>query len=333
MKSSRGIPISPLLSAPQLSKSILRVVQVPVCQLSPLSRPQLLSPPLTLRSSRSPLNHNRYLYSRSSGGSLVRNLQLLNCEHDLKRNVNVRPSYTNSYSRTFRTCAGVLKHEHGHANSQPRSPHGDATFQPIKNSEFVPPPATSATPATPATPTQTPLLNQSSPPTTLPPPTKTSTPPRRSLLRRFFAAYTTDIARHPVLYLTSFVSTHLTTMGLSVCTVWFFFNYFNYTPMGVPDFLITKGLGIFDGLVTYIGNSEFLGDRLGWVSKITKFKTADGARIVMQGAAAYGVVKLFFPLRVAGSLVLVPWVAKWVIGPMVNWVKRRATRVKPKKSA
>lgn len=60
--------------------------------------------------------------------------------------------------------------------------------------------------------------------------------------------------------------------------------------------------------------------------------TEEGARWIVEGAAAYAVVKLLLPVRAALSLYLMPWFAKTIVIPCTRIFRvfaRKPKNVKP----
>lgn len=49
----------------------------------------------------------------------------------------------------------------------------------------------------------------------------------------------------------------------------------------------------------------------------------DGSRYIFEGAAAYAVIKLLLPARIAVSLSLTPWFARRVVVPITSIFKTK----------
>lgn len=177
--------------------------------------------------------------------------------------------------------------------------------RPLSSTRLVPA-AADQSPTKKPTPSNTPLAG---------PCVETSSINQRSkkgVMARILAPYTTGLAKSPFSYVLSFLAVHQTTALLSLAAVWSLFTHFNYTPMGIPDILLSKGLGVVDIIL----------DWTGWAAAIGGFKIRAGGRVLMQGAAAYAVVKMMFPLRLGVSIALMPWVARWVFLPFFSLFKR-----------
>ena len=60
------------------------------------------------------------------------------------------------------------------------------------------------------------------------------------------------------------------------------------------------------------------------------FNTSDKLAVIMEGAYAFTIVKLFLPVRVIISLWGMPWFAKWFVLPITNlfsnWKKLRKAK-------
>lgn len=164
-----------------------------------------------------------------------------------------------------------------------------------------------------------------------PPPLK-----KRGFISRLISPYTTGIINAPISNLTAFLIAHQTGAFVSLGIVWYLFNYFNIqTGLGVgfiPDFLIMKGLGVVDKLLAWTGWGASYLSILGYIFGSGEggdgFKIQAGGKAMMQGAAAYAIVKMLFPVRLVGSVIMMPWFARWIVIPFFNLFKRA-----PKKSS
>lgn len=152
-----------------------------------------------------------------------------------------------------------------------------------------------------------------------PPPPPPAAPPRRpGFITRLVSPYTSTFRHHPIASLFAFVSVHPTLFVGFTAAAWSVFHYFDYAPLGlVPDFVVARGLGFIDTLANWTGYGA------GW-------RVQERGRWVMQAVAAYGVVKVMLPLRLAVSVAATPWVAKWSYIPMWNFIRRKKkTAAKP----
>lgn len=127
-------------------------------------------------------------------------------------------------------------------------------------------------------------------------------------LPKFLHPYTVRFLNAPVSHVTSFIILHEFTAIAPLFGLWSLFSYLDYTPLGVPDFLLDKGTEFIN----------VLADRNGW----TDLKTEGGAKMVLQGAAAYAIVKILMPARAMLSLALMPWFAKWFVIPFTRIFSR-----------
>lgn len=112
----------------------------------------------------------------------------------------------------------------------------------------------------------------------------------------------------PLSYVTSFLLVHEITAIIPLFGLWWYFNKYDFVPPGLPDWLIVKGMSVIDKLL----------ETQGW----SFLNMENGARVVMQGAAAYALVKATLPVRIPISLVLTPPFARWIFIPVTRSVGR-----------
>lgn len=130
---------------------------------------------------------------------------------------------------------------------------------------------------------------------------------------KFLHPYTIGFMNAPVSHVTSFILVHELTAIAPLFGLWGIFYYLDYTPVaGIPDWLLVKGTHFID----------ILADRNGW----TSLKSETGAKIVLQGAVAYAIVKVLLPFRVFISLASMPWVARWVVIPFTRLFTRKGKK-------
>lgn len=122
---------------------------------------------------------------------------------------------------------------------------------------------------------------------------------------KFLHPYTVGFMNAPVSHVTSFIIIHELTAVLPLFGLWGLFYYMDFTPTaGIPEWLLSKGTHFID----------VLAERNGW----TSLKTESGANLVLQGAAAYAIVKVLLPFRAAFSLIAMPWFARWCVIPVTR---------------
>lgn len=91
------------------------------------------------------------------------------------------------------------------------------------------------------------------------------------------------------------------------------FHHFDYAPLGlIPDFLVARGLGVADHMAGWVGYGGL--------------HVQERGRVVMQAVAAYGAVKVLLPLRLAVSLAMAPWFARWTYIPAWQVLTRKKKR-------
>ncbi|CAN6673678.1 hypothetical protein TRVA0_049S00408 [Trichomonascus vanleenenianus] len=83
--------------------------------------------------------------------------------------------------------------------------------------------------------------------------------------------------------------------------LWGLFHYGGFIPSDLPEWLTTSGTDFI----------KLLAERNKW-----DFGTAEeSARIILEGAAAYAIIKILLPVRAAVSLFLTPWFARVAVIP------------------
>ncbi|KAG5360667.1 MIOREX complex component 11 [Yarrowia sp. B02] len=125
---------------------------------------------------------------------------------------------------------------------------------------------------------------------------------------RFIRPLASRFKNAPVSYVTSFLIVHEITAIVPLFGLWWYFNHYDFVPPGLPDWLIVKGMSVIDKLL----------ESQGW----SFLNMENSARVVMQGAAAYALVKATLPVRIPISLVLTPPFARWIFIPTTRGVGR-----------
>lgn len=132
---------------------------------------------------------------------------------------------------------------------------------------------------------------------------------------KFLHPYTVGFMNAPVSHVTSFIIIHELTAVLPLFGLWGIFYYMDFTPTaGIPEWLLSKGTHFID----------VLAERNGW----TNLKTEAGANLVLQGAAAYAIVKVLLPFRAAFSLMAMPWFARWCVIPFTRLFTKSGRKAK-----
>lgn len=143
-------------------------------------------------------------------------------------------------------------------------------------------------------------------------------------LPKWMAKYGDRFKNHPASHVTSFLILHELTALLPLPFLFWLFHSFDWTPegmfvsgrvppfsahtyeenhplkltcQGLPNEYIEKGVKVAGKQLSKWG-LNYTGD--------------DGSRYLFEGAAAYAVVKLLLPLRIAASLSLTPFFARYV---------------------
>lgn len=195
--------------------------------------------------------------------------------------------------------------------------HSDNTRngEAVKPSDFPPNSANSS--ASSSTPNST-LSSSTVPPVNNKPPThpeKTAVEEKHAkqqqrafnLIPKFMRNYTSRIAKAPLSHVTSFLIVHELSAIVPLFGVWAGLYYFDYVPLGIPDFVVQNG-------AQFIRN---FAERQGWTF-IANAET--GSKLVLQGAVAWGIVKALMPVRIAFSLWAMPGFARWIVVPVTSRV-------------
>lgn len=130
---------------------------------------------------------------------------------------------------------------------------------------------------------------------------------------RFIRPMASRFKNAPVSYVTSFLLVHEITAIVPLFGLWWYFNRNDFVPPGLPDWLIVKGMAVIDKLL----------ESQGW----SFLNMENSSRVVMQGAAAYALVKATLPVRIPISLLLTPPFARWIFIPTTRGVGRMFKRI------
>ncbi|ANB14099.1 hypothetical protein AWJ20_5056 [Sugiyamaella lignohabitans] len=131
---------------------------------------------------------------------------------------------------------------------------------------------------------------------------------------RFMRKYAVRFVNAPVSHVTSFLIIHEITAIAPLFALWSLFHHYDFVPPGLPDWLVSNGVNFI----------KVLAERNNWDTIVT---AANTSKIIIQGAAAYAMVKVLLPLRIALSLFLMPWFARVFVLPVTN----RLSKLWPKK--
>lgn len=132
-------------------------------------------------------------------------------------------------------------------------------------------------------------------------------------LHRYFGRVLTAPGSHIV----AFLILHEITAIVPLFALWYTFHHYGFIPTGIPDWILGKGIDFVN----------VLAEKYNWGLMA---KAADSSRILMEGAAAYSIVKLTLPLRAAFSIMLMPWFARIFVLPITGLFKRK--KVSPPKN-
>lgn len=125
-------------------------------------------------------------------------------------------------------------------------------------------------------------------------------------LHRYFGRVLTAPGSHIV----AFLILHEITAIVPLFALWYAFHHYGFIPTGIPDWILGKGIDFVN----------VLAEKYNWGLMA---KAADSSRILMEGAAAYSIVKITLPLRAAFSIMLMPWFARIFVLPITGLFKRK----------
>lgn len=135
---------------------------------------------------------------------------------------------------------------------------------------------------------------------------------------RIFRPYTTQFIHAPISHVTAFLILHELTAIVPLAGVWYVLHehhdLFMSASLDLPTWAIEKGTKIIDKAMV----SWDFGD----------YSISEKVRFITEGAYAYVIVKALFPIRLAFSLLGMPWFAKWFVLPFTRVFSRKKTSPK-----
>lgn len=130
---------------------------------------------------------------------------------------------------------------------------------------------------------------------------------------RFLRPYTTQFIYAPVSHVTSFLILHELTAIVPLVGVWYALHQYHdvlmSSPLDLPTWALEKGTKVID---------EVLKE---W--DFANYTLSDKTRFISEGAYAYVIVKAMFPLRLAVSLLGMPFFAKWFVLPITRLFSKK----------
>lgn len=132
--------------------------------------------------------------------------------------------------------------------------------------------------------------------------------PILSRIPKFLRPYTTRFINAPVSHVTAFVILHELTALIPLVGIWYLLHQYHDTLMvgalDLPNWAIEKGTKVIDSAM----------ERWDWGN----YSVNDKFQFIMEGAYSYVIVKSLFPVRIAFSLMGMPWFAKWFVLPFTR---------------
>lgn len=133
---------------------------------------------------------------------------------------------------------------------------------------------------------------------------------------RYFRPYATRFITAPVSHVTAFIILHELTAVVPLAGIWYVLHQHHdllmASTLDLPAWALEKGTKLIEkGIRDYD-----LGDIL----------ISEKIRFIKEGAYAYVIVKALFPVRIAISLLGMPWFAKWFVLPFTKMFSRKPTQ-------
>lgn len=144
-------------------------------------------------------------------------------------------------------------------------------------------------------------------------PAASSAHPILKRVPRFLRPYTTQFIGAPVSHVTAFIILHELTAIVPLVGFWYvlhrYHDLFMSASLDLPAWAIEKGTKVID---------KAMAD---W--NFDDYSLNDKMRFIMEGAYAYVIVKALFPVRLAASLLGMPWFARWFVLPFTKMFSRK----------
>lgn len=137
--------------------------------------------------------------------------------------------------------------------------------------------------------------------------------PLLSKIPRFLRPYTTQFITAPVSHVTAFVVLHEITAIVPLVIIWYVLHQHHdllmVSALDLPAWAIEKGTKVIDKAMT------------DW--DFGNYSLNDKVRFITEGAYAYVIVKALFPIRLAFSLLGMPFFARWFVLPITGLFKKK----------
>ncbi|QWU87905.1 hypothetical protein CA3LBN_002170 [Candidozyma haemuli] len=137
--------------------------------------------------------------------------------------------------------------------------------------------------------------------------------PILSKVPRFLRPWTTQFIHAPVSHVTAFLVLHELTAIVPLVGIWYMLHSYHdllmVSSLDLPSWAIEKGTKIIDSAM----------ESFDWGN----YSLNEKVQIIMEGAYAYVIVKALFPVRLAFSLLGMPWFAKWFVLPITRLFSRK----------
>lgn len=137
--------------------------------------------------------------------------------------------------------------------------------------------------------------------------------PILSKVPRFLRPWTTQFIHAPVSHVTAFLVLHELTAIVPLVGIWYLLHSYHdllmVSSLDLPAWAIEKGTKIIDLAMTSFD----------WGN----YSLNEKVQVIMEGAYAYVIVKALFPVRLAFSLLGMPWFAKWFVLPITRLFSRK----------
>lgn len=144
-------------------------------------------------------------------------------------------------------------------------------------------------------------------------PENIDTHPILKRIPRILRPYTTQFIGAPVSHVTAFIVLHELTAIVPLIGIWYVLHNYHdllmVSSLDLPSWALEKGTKIIDHAMVKFDFGDY--------------SISQKMQLIKEGAYAYVIVKMLFPLRLAISLLGMPWFAKWFVLPITGLISRR----------
>ncbi|KAJ1857651.1 hypothetical protein GGH12_001449 [Coemansia sp. RSA 1822] len=130
---------------------------------------------------------------------------------------------------------------------------------------------------------------------------------------RGWRTYVDRFRDRPASHITAFAVLHEITAIAPLAAVYYALSYYQ-PPLIFPARILEEGNRYINKLRTYVGLKQLDAD----------------SPVLVHLATSYAIIKALAPVRIAASLALTPWTAKWCIVPVAKTIETLSKAVRSK---